>query len=248
MFIDSHTHMDSIESQIEEIIKISKENNVKKIITNSTSFESNKKSLELAKKYDEIYACIGLYPLNALELNQNEINRAFDFFEKNYKKAIAIGEVGLDYKFSEKESEKNKQQENFERFIDFSIEKDLPIVIHSRYAIKKVIQTLEKKDAKKVYLHSYTDSNKLMLRAAKNNYYCGVGINILWDELVQERIKKFPLENLLLETDSPFIRNQEQILPKKIIEIAKKVANLKQISLDEVEKQIELNNKKLFKF
>lgn len=247
MFIDSHTHLDQ-EVDIEKIIKKAKEKNVKKIITNSTSFNSNIKSIELAKKYDEIFACIGIYPLNSLELNDTEINNAFDFFEKNYKAAIAIGEVGLDYKFSKKETERKKQQIIFERFIDFSIEKNLPIVIHSRYAIKKVLQILEKKEAKKVYLHSYTDSSKLMFRAAKNDYYCGVGMNILRDELVQQRIKKFPIEKLLLETDSPFNYNNKIILPDKIPLIAKKIADLKKISIEKIEKQIEINNKKLFKF
>lgn len=248
MFIDSHTHLNLQEKNIENIIKKCKEKNVKKIITNSTSFNSNIQSIELSQKYEEIFACIGLYPLDALELNNEEINRAFDFFEKNYKKAIAIGEVGLDYKFSKKENEKKRQQIIFEKFIDFSIEKDLPIVIHSRYATKKVIQTLENKEAKKVYLHSFTDSSKLMLRAAKNNYYCGVGMNILTDDLVKQRIKKFPIEKLLLETDSPLNYNNTLIFPDKIPLIAQEVANLKDTTINTIEKQLETNNKDLFKF
>ncbi len=247
MFIDSHTHMDSLEENVEDILKLAKSKNVKKIITNSTSFLSNQKSIELAKKYDEIYACIGLYPMNALELTDEELDKAFEFFNKNHKSAIAIGEVGLDHKLSENDLEQKKQQKIFERFIDFSMEKDLPLVIHSRYAIKKVVQILEKKEAKKVYLHSYTDSSKLMLRSAKNGYYCGVGLNILTDELVLERVKKFPLKNLLLETDSPINFKENKAYPDKIELIAKKVAEIKEIPIDEVEKQIEQNNKELFK-
>jgi TatD DNase family protein len=246
MFIDSHTHLDLIEENLDAILKLASEKNVGKIITNSGTFISNKKAIELSKKYENIYACLGIYPINALELNNEELDRAFNFFEENYKNAIGIGEVGIDHKLSTTQQEHARQEETFKRFIDFSIEKDLPIIVHSRYAIKQVQQILEKKNATKVYLHSYTDSSNLMNRAVRNGYYCGVGLNLMWDELVQERIRKFPLENLLLETDSPIIFKGEKAFPDKIDLIAKKVAELKEINLKEVEKQIEKNNKLLF--
>lgn len=246
MFIDSHAHLELEEESIGNILKIANEKNVKKIITCSTSFISNKKAIDLSKKYENIYACIGLYPIDALELSPEEIDNAFNFFEENYNSAIGIGEVGIDHKLSTTENEHIRQEELFKRFIDFSIEKDLPIVIHSRYAIKQVQQILEKTNIKKVYLHSYSDSSNLMNRAVRNGYYCGVGLNLMWDELVQERIKKFPLENLLLETDSPIIFKGEKAYSDKIELIAKKVAELKNIELEEVEKQIQLNNKNLF--
>lgn len=246
MLIDSHTHMDSVEIPIEEVIAMAKKNNVTKIITNSTSYESNIKNLEIAKKHEEIFPSLGLYPLNMLELSEEEIDRAFDFFEENYKKAIAIGEVGIDWKLSEKESEREQQQKNFERFIDFSIEKELPITIHSRYAIKKAIQTIEEKEAKKVYFHSYTDSFKLMSRAARQGWYCGCGLIVMWDELVQERIRKFPLESLLLETDAPIRFEDKLSYPDKISMIYNKVAEIKKMDIKEVEAQIQKNNKELF--
>jgi TatD DNase family protein len=246
MLIDSHTHMNMVEIPIEKVIKKAKDAGISKILTNSTSFSSNKESIELSRKYEEIEACIGLYPMNALELNESELDNAFNFFEENYKEAIAIGEVGIDWKLSEKDSEREAQQKNFERFINFSINKDLPIVIHSRYAIKKALQIIEEKEAEKVYFHSYTDSRKLMLRAARQGFYCGCGLNIMWDELVQERIRVFPLENLLLETDSPIRYEGEKVYPDAVKMIYEKVSELKKIEFNEVEKQIEQNNKDLF--
>ncbi len=246
MFIDSHTHLELIEENLDEILKLASEKNIGKIITNSASFISNKKAIDLSKKYENVYACLGLYPIDALELTDDELNKAFDFFEENHKFAIGIGEVGIDHKLSTTENEHEKQEQIFKRFIDFAMEKNLPITVHSRYAIKQVQQILENKNATKVYLHSYTDSSNLMNRAVRNGYYCGVGLNLLWDELVQERIRKFPLQNLLLETDSPIIFKGEKAFPDKIELIAQKIAELKEISIEDVEKQVEKNNKILF--
>lgn len=247
MLYDSHSHMDLMEEkELAEALKNSKKAGVGGIISCSTNFASNAKNIELVKKHSLIKAAIGLYPLDVVELTQLEIDKAFYFFNSEIKNAIAIGEVGLDFKYSTKEEEQEKQRKAFERFIGLSNEYEKPLIIHSRFAQRQVIEMLEKHKAEKALLHSYVDSLKLMKRAAEKGYFVSAGMSVLQNPEVQKNISKFPIENLLFETDSPIRFQGEKAYPEKILLIAQKVAELKNISVKEVEKLQEKNFKRLF--
>lgn len=244
-FFDVHAHLDLIPN-IKEVIKKTKKKNIKKIISCSTSFESNKKNLELSQKFFEIECALGLYPLNLIELNEKELKTAFSFFKKNIKKSIAIGEIGLDYKYSLKKEEQEKQIKYFEEFIKLGKKEKKPLIIHSRYAQKKVLEILEENNAQKVLLHSFIESKKLMKRAFENNYFISVGPILLKDELVQERITEAPLKKIFFETDSPIKFDQKTIYPEQVILLSKKTALLKKINLKKIILQQKQNYKNLF--
>ncbi|MFA5763180.1 MAG: TatD family hydrolase [archaeon] len=245
--VDSHAHLDSVdEKDIETILFNARKNNVLEIISCSTSFHSNIKNLELAQRFDNIKCAIGLYPLDAIELNEDELNQAFTYFKEHINEAVAIGEVGLDKKYCKNEEEFEKQIEIFKRFIKLSKKYDKPLIIHSRYATSEVLKILAQQNAKKVLLHSFTDSTKLMKQAISNNWFVGVGLNVLTDMLVQKRVKEIPLEGILLETDAPIKFNNKIAMPDKIKEIAIKIAELKEISIQEVEEQLLNNYQTLF--
>jgi len=247
MYSDSHCHLNLLsKKEIKEILANAKEKNVCEMISCSTSFESNKQNLLLAKSFSEIKAAIGIYPLDAMELNDKEIDRAFGFFEKHIKDAIAIGEVGLDHKYCKTTEDKEKQKDIFIRFIELSKKYDKPLIIHSRYAQRTVLEILESEKASKVLLHSFVDSKKLMEIAAANGWFVGVGVNILFNESVQKNTTDFPLKNLLFETDSPVRFNGEKAMPADIAKIANKVAELKEIDSGQLEAQLEKNYTTLF--
>ena len=247
MLFDSHCHLDLMEEEeLKESLTSAKENNVIEMISCATSFLSNERNLELAKKYHQIKAAIGIYPLDALELNDLELDKAFYFFHSEAKKTIAIGEVGLDFKYSTKKEELEKQISIFERFIKLAKEFNKPLIIHSRFAQKQVLQILEEQKAEKVLLHSFVDSQKLMKQAAEKGYFVSCGLSVTYNEEVTKNITAFPIENLLFETDSPIRFNNEKANPSKIKEIAEKISKLKKIPLIELEKQQENNYKNLF--
>lgn len=247
MLYDCHSHLDLInENEIDSLLDHSKKEGVGEIISCATSFYSNEKTLTLSKKYPQIKSALGLYPLDAIELNEEEINKAFEYFEKNIKSATAIGEVGIDFKYSTSEKEQEKQIEIFTKFIELSKKYNKPLIIHSRFAQRQVLELLEKNNAKKVLLHSFVDSEKLMKKATELGYFISCGLNVLENEQVQKNIKSFPIKNLLFETDSPIKFSGEKASPKKIKIIAKKIAQLKENNLEEITKQQEKNYKKLF--
>ncbi len=248
MLIDIHAHLDMINKKyLKVILDDAKEKGIGKIISCSTSFESNKKNLELSEKFEEVEGAIGLYPLNAIELNEEELEKAFEFFKKNIDKAIAIGEIGLDLKYSKNNTEFEKQKMVFERFIELGKKYNKPLIIHSRYAQRQVIELLDEKKAEKVILHGFTESERLMNFAYKKGWFIGIGLNLLQSEQVQSNIQKFSLSNIFLETDSPIKFNEEEATPSKIKDLVEKISNIKGISAKEVESQIEENYLKLFR-
>lgn len=247
MIQDTHAHLDMMEeNEVLKVINSASKINLNTIISCSTSFNSNQKNLELAQKYNLIKPAIGLYPLNIIELNEEELNKAFIFFENEIKKAIAIGEVGLDFKFSINEEEQKKQKQILTRFIQLSKKYDKPLIIHSRFAQRQAIELLEQNQAKKVQLHSYTDSQKLMQKAVDLGYYISCGMNLLYNTDVQKNIISFPLQNLLLETDSPMIFNNNKTTPLNIKLIIEKISELKKITQNEIEEQLEKNFHSLY--
>jgi TatD DNase family protein len=183
-----------------------------------------------------------LYPLDALELTELELDKAFYFFEAEIQKASAIGEVGLDFKYSTKKEEKEKQEQIFRKFITLSKKYSKPMIIHSRFAQKRVLEILREEKAEKVLLHSFCDSLKLMKEARSLGYYISCGMIILSNKEMQKNISSFSAEKLLFETDSPMRFNGEKAYPDKIPLIAKRVSELTSTPL----KEIELNQKKAF--
>ena len=121
MLNDSHCHLDLMsEEELTTSLALAKEKGISQMVSCATSFFSNERTLELSKYHPQIKSAIGIYPLDALELNELELDKAFYFFEAEIKKAIAVGEVGLDFKYSTKKEELEKQVKLFERFIELA--------------------------------------------------------------------------------------------------------------------------------
>jgi TatD DNase family protein len=244
VFIDVHCHLD-ICNNLPEIIKISKEKGIKIIITNGLNHLTNKKSLEFAEKYPEVKVALGLYPIDALLMSGKEIEKEIEFIKKNKKKIIAIGEVGLDLK---KSDNLENQKKILEKFINLAKELDKPIIIHSRKAEKEVIEFLESFKIKKVVMHCFSGNMNLVKRIINNNWCLSIPANIKNSTHFQSIVKEAPIENLLCETDSPFLHpdKERENSPINVIESYKKIAEIKKLSIYQTEKIIENNFKRVF--
>ncbi|MBS3089658.1 TatD family hydrolase [Candidatus Pacearchaeota archaeon] len=243
--IDVHCHLD-ICDDIEGVLERAKASEVKKIITNGINLDSNKKALELSLKYPEIKSAIGLYPIDALSLNEKEINEIISFIKGNSDKIIAIGEVGLDFKEDDKQHE--RQKEIFKIMIKLSKDLDKPIIVHSRRAEKECIEILEEMQVKKVIMHCFSGRKNLIARIVANKWFISVPTNAKYSRQFQQMAYDAPLTQIFCETDSPFLhpdklKNNE---PSFIIESYKIIAAKKGISLQEVSEIIERNYNKLF--
>ena len=150
MFIDVHCHLDLLKN-IDKIINNAVKNNVKIILDAGVNISTNRRAIELSSKYPEIRAALGLYPIDTLSMTEKEIDEEIEFIKENKNKIIAVGDVGLDYKESERKEERERQGRIFEKFIRLALELDKPLIIHSRKAEKECIDILEKMGGKESY-------------------------------------------------------------------------------------------------
>ena len=245
MFIDVHCHLDSCNNP-SDVVRRAIDNNIGIIVTNGTHIDTNKASLDLAKAFPIVKAAIGLYPIQALAMSDEEIDEIIKSIRKNSDKIVAIGEVGIDYK--EDLTQHERQKKIFSKIIDLALELDKPLLIHSRKAEEDVINMLEEAGVKKVVMHCFCGNMKLVRRIKDNGWYVSIPASIKHTLHFQEVVKIMPMNQILCETDSPYLhpdkeRNNE---PKNVVESYKKIAEVLGMSLKEVEEKIEENYHFLF--
>lgn len=251
MLIDVHCHLDKlIEEGItaEKAIKNAHDKEVKKIVVNGTDHEQNIKILDLAKKHEEVKPALGLYPLDALKLSDKEINEEIEFIEKNKKLIVAIGEVGLDLKEEELHKTIDKQKNNLKKFVELAIKLKKPVIIHSRKAELQTIELLESLNAKKVIMHCFSGRMSLVDRIVQNGWFLSIPANIYYSQQFQDVVRRVPINNLLCETDSPYLHPLKEWPnePANVSYSYQKISEIKGLTLKDVEKQIEDNFNKLF--
>lgn len=248
MFIDIHNHLNYYgDEKISKIVERARKENVNYILVNGTDVKSNRKILELDREYEEVKVALGVYPMECLEMGSEKLDDEISFIRDNKEHVKAIGEVGMDLKEAEPET-LEQQKENLSKFVKLSMELDIPIIVHSRKAEKETIELLEDLGAKKVIMHCFFGSRKLIKRIIDNGWYLTVPTCVCYNNQMQELVELVPVEKMFCETDSPYMhpgraKNNE---PSLVIESYKKVAEIKQISLNELENTIEENLKSLF--
>ena len=248
--VDTHCHIyleyyDDIPALINQI----KEAGIEKIIVNGCDMKSNLEVLELVKKYDIVYGAIGFHPEELMSVN----DESFVFLEEhlNDPKIVAVGEIGLDYHYED--ILRDKQKMIFKKQLEIANKFKKPVIVHSRDAIQDTYDMMSKYDLKGV-LHCYSGSLEMAREFTKLGYLLGIGGICTYNNAknIIEVIKNIPMAYILLETDSPYLtpvpfRGQTNT-PGNIPIIAKKVAEIKNISLDEVVKDTTENANRLFDF
>ena len=258
MLIDIHCHLDhpSFNDKTDEIVENAKKAGLKVILTAGINPETNRESMELAKKYDIVKAALGIYPPKTLQKeienaaypikpNIFDIDKEIEFIEKNKSKMVAIGECGLDY--SQNESPK-EQKELFEKLISLAEKIKKPIVVHSRKAESDAIAILESSNIKKVLLHCFSGKKKLVKRAAELGYYFSIPTNVVRAQNFQLMAEEVDINQLFCETDAPYLSpfREKTNEPAFVLEGYKKIAEIKGMELKEVVNNIWMNWQKVF--
>ena len=245
MYIDVHCHLNLLEN-VSEVVETMKERKVL-AIAHGTDIKSNREVLELSEKFDSVSSALGIYPLESLSLSDEEIDEEIEFIRENKDKIVAIGEVGLDLK--KPDSNLEKQKVVFQKFIDLARELDKPIVVHSRKAELECIEMLEESGIKKVVMHCFSGKLKLVDRIVSNGWFLSIPTCIKNTLHFGFIVEKVSLENILAETDSPYLHPDKKFPnePGNVIESYKKISEIKKLSLKEIEKKLESNYNTLFK-
>jgi TatD DNase family protein len=243
-FIDIHCHLDLLED-IDAVVERARKKDVGVIVTQGINIETNKKALELAEEFKEVKVALGLYPSECVKLNKKEIDAEIAFIRKNAGKIAAIGEVGLDLK--ELDS-LERQSAVFQSMIELALELNVPVIVHSRNAELECIEFLENLDVKKVIMHCFGGKLNLVRRIVKNGWSLSIPASVKNSTHFQEIVKIVPLQQLLCETDSPYLHPDKKFPnePMNILISYKKIAEIKGLSLVDVQKQIFKNYQILF--
>lgn len=258
MLVDIHAHLDHpwIYKNIDKIIKNSKNNDVKVIITSGINKTTNRIALELSKKYDIVKCSLGIYPIDALETEMNsgeyaehkekfDIDEELQWIEKHKDDMIAIGEIGMDLKTGK---DKLAQKKLFIKQLELAEKLDKPVIIHSRKAEQLVFEILKSTEIKKVVMHCFGGKLKLAKKIAEKGYYFSIPPSVVRSEHFQNIVKSVNISQLLTETDAPYQSPHKDKYnePHYVLETIKKIAELKQMDIEEVKKNIYMNFQKVF--
>ena len=244
MFIDSHCHI--YKEYYEDIDSLMDDLKLKAIINNGCDKYSNKEVISLLDKYPKMYGAIGIHPETVMEYTDEDIKYIEDNISND--KVVAIGEIGLDYHY-DKES-KEKQLELFEKQLSIAEKYNIPVIIHSREATLDTIETLKKYNVRGV-IHSFSGSYETAMIYIKMGFYLGInGVVTFKNSNLKDVISKIGLDNIILETDSPYLTPHpyrgEKNHPNMVIITANFIADLLNISPEKVEEITNKNNHNLF--
>jgi len=279
MFIDTHCHLNfkAFKKDVGRVIEKAKRAGVEKMLVVGADLKTSQKAIELANKYDCLYASVGIHPHHVSSLDYNAVQHHHELMKEltvlaSNKKVIAIGETGLDYytykktkyeniKISAKgrssSGRKNLQKQIFLLHLDLAQKLNLPLTIHCRQAFNDLLNILTPKAQalkRKGVFHCFEGNKNHLNQALNLGFYIGFNGIITYPKRENLRIlvKRTPIEKLLLETDSPFLTPEPlrgtRNEPKNIRIIAKTIASIKNVSFDEVEEKTARNSYSLFKF
>lgn len=251
MIFETHAHYDdeSFNDDREALIRSLPEKGIGRIINVGASIETTKTTLELAAKYDYIYAAVGVHPSDISGLNEETF--AWLKEQASLPKTVAIGEIGLDY-YWDKEGH-DLQKHWFIRQLDLAREMNKPVMIHSREAAADTMEIMkEHGKGLKGVIHCYSYSLEMAREYVKMGYYIGVGgvVTFKNSKKLKEIVEEIPLESIVLETDCPYLaptpfrgkRNSSLYLPY----VVEAIAELKGISAEQVIEQTEKNARDLY--
>jgi len=264
MYVDVHTHLThpKFADDKHEVIKAAIAAGLKAIVVNGLEPASNREILELADAYEEIKPALGIYPVDAV---CDLLDDTFPFTVKKFDvdaevkfigeqasagNLAAVGECGLDGHWLGEETYK-RQEQVFENLIAIATSNNLPIIIHTRKLEKRTAEILAHHNVKKVNFHCYGGRTKFALEwAEKYNWHFSIPANANKNQAFAKMLKILPLENILTETDAPFLApvSGERNEPKNVRGTVEIFAELRDLDLEQAKLQIWTNYQNLFSY
>ena len=252
MIFDTHAHYDDEQFDIdrEELLAAMKDGGIGNIVDVGASMASSERALELAHKYDFIYAAVGVHPSEVEEMDDSSIERLRELSKD--EKCVAIGEIGLDYHWPDPSPELQKIW--FKRQIQLARETRLPIIIHSRDAAQDTLEIMKSEHVEDIggVVHCFSYSAEVAAECVKMGFYIGIGGVLTFKNArkMVEVAEKTPIEKIILETDCPYLapepyrgkRNNSLYLPN----VVKKMAEVKNMSEADVIRITEENARKMY--
>lgn len=242
--VDAHCHIDfeQFDDDREEVISEAKQK-LEFIVNAGSNIEHNKSALELSQIHpDFIVPTLGLHPCYKDDFSQiDEIKQQIHEHDP-----VAIGEIGLDHHHIQDAEIREEQEKVFRELLKLAENLQKPVVIHSRDAEKKAVELLKEYNLPEVMLHCFNGTPELAENAVESGMTIGVTTQVLYSNRVQRIVNQLETENILLETDSPYLYRGERNKPTNILESAKKIADLKSVKPEKVSEATNSNARRIF--
>lgn len=247
--VDTHCHINN-EKFIDDINEVIKriENKLEFCVNIGYDLKSSEETLDFTKKYKFIYGAVGVHPTD-IGIYSNEVEKKLEIIAKN-KKIVAIGEIGLDYYWMTESKE--KQKEIFKRQLELAEKLNKPVVIHSRDAIEDTVEILKNYPNIRGIIHCYPGSVEIA-KILMDRFYFGIGGTLTFknSKKLVKVVKEIGLDKLVLETDCPYLTPEpfrgKRNEPIYVEYVAKKIAEIKEIPLEEVIRVTTENAKKIYR-
>ena len=253
--IDTHCHLnfEAFKSDVGDVIKRAMDAGVTKFIVPGAKLDSSEKAVMLSQQYSNVFAAVGFHPHHIDEFDEQALERLEDLLKE--KKAVAVGEVGLDLHVYKHKGVHNLplQKLVFKKQLGLAVEFNKPCILHCREAQDEIDNLLEEylKDHNlKGVFHCFSGDLEHLKRVLAMGFYVSFTGNVTYDESCDLLIINTPLNKLVLETDSPLLAPEpfrgQRNEPKNILLIAKYISEIKNIGLNEVLKRTTINAEALF--
>jgi TatD DNase family protein len=251
-YVDAHLHLaDSrYTGQIGRMINDANENHVSRLLSNALDYETSLQTLEIAKRYDSIVlAAIGVHPWTANGRVDCQLEKFEELIKANEKHVKAIGEIGLDGKYTQDAVTRKRQREVFEFFLQVAERRSLPVIVHSRLAVDEALQTLSTFNLPRVLIHWYDGPVQKLDLVRDRGYMISTSPIVLYTRRIIEIARAADLKMILTETDGPTTYHGPfegtQTRPSFVIEVVKKLAEIKSESVETVRETIVDNFRRL---
>ena len=251
MFIDSHVHLEMREFDRDrsQVITRAEEAGIELMVTVGTTLADCRKAVSIAQQYETVYAAVGIHPHEVRNINTS----TYDEIRKlaGHGKVVAYGEIGLD--FFRNLSPRDVQINRFSEQLELALEMDLPVIIHNREAHRETWDALKNWPGKQGgIIHCFSGDYELAVKCIDKGFYISIPGTITFrkSEQLAEVVRKIPLQHLLVETDAPYLaphphrgkRNE----PAFVALTAGKIAEIKNVAIEEVGRITSLNARKIF--
>jgi TatD DNase family protein len=233
--VDGHAHLEEL-NDLPKSLQDAKEAGVIGIIGVGMDVESNQKILQIAGANTRyVYPALGYHPW---QIKEKEVEANLSFIRDHVQKAVALGEIGLDYRIKVK---KDLQWEVFEKLLDMARESNKPIIVHCRYSHRRAFEMVKEKKIVKAVFHWYSGSVDLLDEILSRGYFISATPALVYSPPHQEAIKRAPIEKILLETDTPVSYQGREARPRDVHVSLGEVARIKKLDRPAVAEQTTAN-------
>jgi TatD DNase family protein len=230
LLIDTHAHLDLLDDPVKETLR-AREKGIKYVVGVSMGKISARRIQKLADSMQGvILPALGLHPWN---IDQEDSESCLSYIEENLDRAVALGEVGLDYRIR---TPKSLQKAVLYRQLTMAVARDLAVILHCRFSHARVLEIVKEVGLRQAIFHWYSGPTEVLNELVKGGYFISATPAVKYSSKHREAISLVPLKNLVLETDCPVEYRGVESRPADVVEVCQQVASLKGVSFVEVAK------------